>query len=139
MTQLESLSPHGLWPAYFTINSNNRTYPQFCELSRAKGEKGRKGHEWDKHGTCTTLTMESYFEEENKLTDQTSDLDNLLHSITGDAVYLDEIYDIFGGDKFVTVKADKFCRLEEITSCWSKDPSGNSFQSMNDRVGHFPN
>jgi ribonuclease I len=128
MSQLETLSPHGLWPAYFAINSNNRTYPQFCQVSRGKS-KDRKGHEWDKHGTCTTLSRDSYFEEENKLTDQTSDLDNLLQSYSGDSVYLEEIYDVFGGEKYVTIKTDQFCRLEEITSCWSKDPSGISFQS----------
>jgi ribonuclease I len=124
MTRLESLSPHGVWPAYFGADANNRTYPQFCKPLGGHKGKGRLEHEWAKHGTCTILSRDGYFEEEKKLSDYTSDIDDILHAFSGDSIELEEIYDAFGGEKRVTVKTDQFCRLEEITSCWSKTPTG---------------
>lgn len=60
---------HGLWPQY------ERGYPAFCTpdgrnpsraaLAKAEGvlpEVGLARHQWRKHGTCSGLSAEAYFE-----------------------------------------------------------------------------
>ena len=37
---------------------------------------------------------------------------------------IQEIVDRFGGASRVALMYDNFCRLQEITTCWSKNPDG---------------
>lgn len=124
--QSSYVSPHGLWPAYFQADSNNRTYPAFCTTSNhnSNHNSGREQHEWEKHGTCTGLNANQYFNEELNLSDKTSNVGDVLSSSSGDSVDVDELLAEYGGEKFVAVKADRFCRLEEITTCWEKLADG---------------
>lgn len=66
---------HGLWPQYASGG-----YPEACTSSNFKGvsealinrmlpimpARGLIRHEWDKHGTCTGLTADAYFDQAAK-------------------------------------------------------------------------
>ena len=141
---IDDLSPHGIWPAYAGPDKNNRTYPAYCKSVSDKG--GRKEHEWweytvvhcnvkcnitcsnyrSKHGTCTVLTKDDYFKEEDDLgeSETISNLRDLLNNYAGDAVDIADIHSEVGGNNLITLMANKHCQLQEITTCWEKLPSG---------------
>ena len=62
---------HGLW-----AQNNDGTYPVFCAERVGPKHPGRNldltpnltllDHEWNKHGTCTTLAAERFFAQERK-------------------------------------------------------------------------
>ena len=129
MTALTDLSPHGLWPAFAGARKGGRTYPQYCsqDYSSSGGIAGnsRQGHEWQKHGTCTTLSQMAYFSEEVAVheADPIMDARELLldRAIEMQPVSTVSLVDAIGGGKKVAIMADKACRLTEITTCWSKN------------------
>lgn len=124
MESLNDLSPHGLWPAYQKPDKNDRTYPAFCQsFEQFSGDSVREIHEWKKHGTCTGLSPEVYFQEEERI--QLELRKKLLQESPGAALSVDSLVKEFGGPTKVALKADKHCRLEEITTCWSKLPDGS--------------
>ena len=124
MEGVNSLSVHGLWPAYMKPDSTDRTYPAFCSRHSSTNDRTRESHEWEKHGTCTGLPRETYFQEEKRLDSYTSRPKAFLTAYTDDAMPVDDFVSQFGGPNMVAVKTDAHCRLEEITTCWQKLPDG---------------
>lgn len=125
MTDVDDLSPHGLWPAYNGPDKANRTYPAFCKIDKGGGG-GRKDHEWSKHGTCTIMTKEDYFKQEDELGERESvgNIRDLLNNFAGESVEVSAVHQEAGGSNFVTLMTSKQCQLQEITTCWEKLPSG---------------
>ena len=101
-----------------------------------------------KHGTCTTLSKSSYFEEEDKLGESIniSRLRDLLNESAGEIIplsvikhqlyyilnfnsnwlnYEQTIHEEIGGSKFITIMTNNSCQLQEITTCWQKLPNGS--------------
>lgn len=144
------LSLHGLWPGFMSAREG-QTYPQSCETAKkllatflpsayidvapsftsydAVARKATVGdlakHEWKKHGTCTGLSPESYFNEALRA----------MNALPGDRGTPKVLSDRVGGEvssaelrssyaKRVAIHADKLCRLTEVTSCWAKAPDG---------------
>ena len=126
MAGTTDLSPHGLWPAFAGARKGGRTYPQFCsqDSGSSKQDHSRQGHEWDKHGTCTTLNKMAYFGEETAVheADPIMDARELLLDHAGvKPVPTIALVEAVGGGKKIAIMADKSCRLTEITTCWSKN------------------
>lgn len=124
MEGVEDLSVHGLWPAFLEADSQGRTYPQYCKaLSHVKGLHGRLRHEYEKHGTCTTLSPDAYSNEEIKLSEYPSVtyLRDLFNEHSGEAIEVSKIHEEVGGSKFVALMSNAQCQLQEVTTCWSKD------------------
>ena len=144
MNRLNDLHPHGLWPARLTSTS----YPSYCSsLKKAmEGEEGKKEgqfeqdkvnmgkkdkkkmtprqrHEYEKHGSCTSLSFEEYFQQEEALYLRNASLRtlrDLLKQSSGEVVDVRKLH-VFAGGKKIAVKASKQCQLQEITTCWSKE------------------
>jgi ribonuclease I len=126
MQDLNDLSVHGVWPAYTKPDKNDRTFPAFCKKSSSTSGHSRKQHEWEKHGTCTGLSTTQYFEEESRIHHHCAfnAPKEILSNYVKDSVEVDELLSAFGGAKRAAIKTDAHCRLEEITTCWSKTPAG---------------
>tara|TARA_B110001452_G_scaffold126303_1_gene104885 strand:+ start:104 stop:823 length:720 start_codon:yes stop_codon:yes gene_type:complete len=144
------LSLHGLWPAYSTPRGGERSpvdcrvkarlvseqlprdyvdlAPSFtkwnAELHRAEVGALAK-HEWQKHGTCSGLGPQQYFEEALRamqaLPGERGTPRSLVKAVGG-SVPTQTVRSEYG--KAVALRADKHCRLAEVTSCWSKAPDG---------------
>ena len=102
----DDLSPHGLWPAFYGADKKGRTYPAFCREDICK-DKNRAAHEWIKHGTCTLLDRNSYFEEEEKLTEKNENilkLSDLLNSLAGERIAVTELHEEAGGKDYEFTK-----------------------------------
>jgi ribonuclease T2 len=154
------LSLHGLWPGY-TQARGGQTYPMNC-ASKAKlvvsdlprhfvdiapsycgynterhaPELGSLGiHEWQKHGTCTSLEPSTYFTEAVRVVESLSGpagaktFDRGTPKVvlaklgSSDGVPANELRLSYA--KHVGVRVDKNCRLEEVTTCWAKQPDGS--------------
>ncbi|KAG8458066.1 hypothetical protein KFE25_012726 [Diacronema lutheri] len=151
------LSLHGLWPGYIQPR-RGQTYPSNCEskarlvvsdlprhfvdiapsycgynTSKHAPELGHLGvHEWQKHGTCTTLEPAHYFAEAVRAVESltgpggASKFDrgtpNILVSRIGSVLPANELRLSYA--KHVAVRVDKQCRLEEVTTCWAKREDG---------------
>eukprot|EP00299_Pterocystis_sp_00344_P010166 c4480_g1_i3.p1 GENE.c4480_g1_i3~~c4480_g1_i3.p1 ORF type:complete len:322 (+),score=80.66 c4480_g1_i3:3-968(+) len=126
MSETNGLSTHGLWPAYLKPNASGRTYPAFCTECEGE-ERSREGHEWSKHGTCTGLNRDRYFEEETDVTqdDVIAEAEEILVQHSGDSVEIDKVAASLGGLNKVAFMSDNQCRLQEITMCWEKLPDGS--------------
>lgn len=101
----DDLSPHGLWPAFHGPDKNGRTYPAFCRDDNCK-ENNRVSHEWTKHGTCTLLDKNSYFEEEEKLNEKNENilkLSDLLNSLAGERISVTAIHEEAGGNNYICI------------------------------------
>lgn len=133
MKGLSDLSTHGLWPAYIDANKDGRTYPAFCSRNSSSipgvpGHMGstRESHEWDKHGTCTGLSRRDYFQEEINIVKREG-MDTAMsftRETAGKTVNVEHVAAEFGGIDNIAFRSDKFCRLEEITTCWEKLGNG---------------
>lgn len=145
------LSLHGLWPG-FLMPREGQTFPSSCEAAQkllpaflpreyidvapsfttydAVARQATVGelakHEWKKHGTCTGLTPEGYFNEALKAMNAlpgTRGTPALLSEHVGQDVPTSELRKAYS--KRVALRADKLCRLAEVTTCWAKAPDGS--------------
>ncbi len=68
---------HGLWPQY------DHGWPEYCktskpnpprnvtgEMAKLYGSSGAAWHQWDKHGRCTGLDYEAYYEKSGDLVEK---------------------------------------------------------------------
>lgn len=151
------LSLHGLWPSY-SEKRNGSPSPMDCHskakllttdlpreyIDRApsfvdydpKLHKGLVGplakHEWKKHGTCSNLNPPDYFQAAVRAMDALPGdrgTPELLTKNVGGEVSQAELRKIYHYQ--VGIKADKQCRLEEVTTCWAKKPDGNIGHQVN--------
>jgi ribonuclease T2 len=66
---------HGLWPQYETSSRNEKSYPEFCQVPAPRLNHNIVSsmldlmpapqlifHEWDRHGVCSGLSANAYFE-----------------------------------------------------------------------------
>lgn len=145
------LSLHGLWPG-FSRPRDGQTFPQSCEAAQkllpaflpreyidvapsftsydAKARQATVGelakHEWKKHGTCTGLSPEKYFDAALHAMEAlpgTRGTPTLLSNHVGQDVPTSELRKAY--KKRVAIRADKLCRLSEVTTCWAKAPDGS--------------
>jgi ribonuclease T2 len=128
-----SLVVHGLWPQY-----DNGGFPQSCSAERAVPQaivdsmldimpsKTLIQHEWDKHGTCSGLSVENYF----KLTRQIYNTISIPNKYKQPADYIitnvrDLESDLIGlnpnldGSKIAVDCTGRF--LQEIRVCYDKN------------------
>ncbi|KAK3269234.1 hypothetical protein CYMTET_22315 [Cymbomonas tetramitiformis] len=123
-----SLSTHGLWPSYDEPTSDGHTFPAFCaKRQKGGGEFDLAEHEWQKHGTCTGLTRDKYFEEEHRVVEKLSETGpngspQILLDHAGGALGLESVREAYAHS--VGLQLDGFCRLREVTTCFSKNRDG---------------
>jgi ribonuclease T2 len=126
---------HGLWPQY------ERGFPSYCQVPAPRMDRGTMTsmldlmpspklvfHEWDRHGTCSGLTVRAYFETIRKaraVVKIPADYLDLAKPIT---VRPDEVVDAFvkanpGLPREGIAVACGSKRLEEVRVCLGKDLS----------------
>ena len=144
------LSLHGLWPGFLTPR-NGQTFPAGCEAAKrllphllpreyidvapsfatydAASRQATVGdlakHEWKKHGTCTGLAPDEYFGEALRAMSAlpgNRGTPRVLSERVGGVVSANELRSSYL--KRVAIRADKQCRLQEVTSCWEKGAGG---------------
>jgi ribonuclease T2 len=122
------LTVHGLWPAYQSPRQAGLTYPSYCNNYVATKSKDKLAiHEWKKHGTCTSLTFDQYITESIKIESDDENINSLrdyLNDNAGGTVKIDDIFQYVGGNKKIAVMSNKYCQLQEITTCFSKNQDG---------------
>lgn len=131
---------HGLWPQF-----NNDTWPVFCSNERGP-EDFRSNlditpdlqllqHEWEKHGTCSAVGPQRFFEMEHKAF-RTVRVPNEFRHVTADEFFTPEwILASFAlenasfppGSFSVSCKDDK---LTAVEACFSKDLQPVSCQGI---------
>ena len=60
---------------------------------------------------------------------------NLLNSYAGDSIEISEIVENANGNKRIAMMSNKYCQLQEITTCWEKRPD-NTVGNMIDCPSH---
>lgn len=118
MNHTNDLHPHGLWPAH----SSTSNYPSYCGGNfDGKYLTPRQRHEYEKHGTCSHLSVSEYFKQESLLQSKGNILTirDLLQRQAGNMIDLNKLL-LFGGAKKFAVLTSKQCQLQEITTCWEK-------------------
>lgn len=147
------LSLHGLWPGFTAPRGEKaHTFPSACK-TKAKllddqplpreyvdvapafttwdaaqhratlGDLAR--HEWRKHGTCSGLGPAEYFAEALRamsLLPGDRGTPAALSAHVGGSVSAAELRSAYA--KRVALRADRSCRLAEVTTCWSKLADG---------------
>lgn len=120
MHTVTDLYPHGLWPAY----TNSTNYPAFCPLlaTLSPNLTPRQQHEYLKHGSCSLLTVENYFQQEQSMMRKPNILTirSLLRDSAGKLVDI-QVLQAFGGAKKFAVLTSKQCQLQELTTCWKRN------------------
>ena len=145
------LSLHGLWPGFKEPRSGGQTFPASCEKAQAlfpaflpreyidlapsfttynaaerRADVGKLAiHEYKKHGTCSGLSPSSYFAEAlrafGKLPGDRG-TPQLLSQNVGGSVATNALRSAYAAK--VALKADKLCRLTEVTSCFAVNADG---------------
>ena len=124
---ITGLDYHGLWPSYF----KKQGYPSYCVNQHEMIFQGRVAHEWLKHGACSQFSPASYLKhlvelgESNRQLRQTNLMLIDASSKTtsqggGGTVTVSSIYKTMGGERNVAIMSNKFCVLQELTSCFEK-------------------
>lgn len=93
--------------------------------SRRHAGPPERRHEWVKHGTCSGLSPDAYFAEAlNALRFLPGDRGTpaLISGNVGGEVSAAQLRSEYG--RRVAIRADKHCRLSEVTSCFAKGPNG---------------
>ena len=75
-------------------------------------------HEWTKHGTCTTLTQETYFNTTINLSKRVG-TPSIITSNIGKSVSASLIRDAFGGISMVALQCEAGQYLSGVFTCWS--------------------
>ncbi len=104
-----------LAPAYTTWNATEHR----AEMS------GLAHHEWRKHGSCSGLTPAAYFAEALRgmlACGGDRGTPPLLSRSVGGAIATDELRGNY--PRRVAVRADRSCRLAEVTTCWQRRSDG---------------
>lgn len=111
--------------------------PSYCAYNteKHKSELGSLGvHEWKKHGTCTSLEPAKYFSEAVRVVesltgpggankfDRGTPTAVIANAGSSQGVPANELRLSYA--KHVGIRVDKHCRLEEVTTCWAKQPDG---------------
>ena len=60
---------------------------------------------------------------------------NQLNSYAGDNIDISEIFDAAKSNKRIAIMTNKYCQLQEVTTCWEKN-SDNSVGNMIDCPNH---
>jgi ribonuclease T2 len=126
---------HGLWPQF------KKKYPQYCSRDKKTTFVTKENiermleimpskkliiHQWKKHGTCTHLSQDKYFNITQKLYDQLTipkkyeDIKNYI-SITSDIVktdFIKENKDLKANNIAISCKNT---RLKEVRICYDKE------------------
>lgn len=139
------LGLHGLWPQYYRIPP---TYPTYC-LDSPGGENFDKNqltqatwnqyvslvpvdaeelaaHQWNKHGTCSGLTQEQYFNKTIKGAINMPGTPMGLQDYIGRSLSYDKLSSFFGGENMVQLNCNyhsdeqKYYFLTAIT-IWDKN------------------
>jgi ribonuclease T2 len=135
---------HGLWPQY-----TDQGYPSFCTKEafdpaapeavgmntmttywpNVKSTEGSSDyddfweHEWTKHGTCSTLTQQEYFQTAiNQI--ESFGTPSIVTENVGSTVNADDLRNAFGGVKRVALKCENSKTLSGVFTCWSQS-NGN--------------
>jgi ribonuclease T2 len=128
-----SLVVHGLWPQY-----NNGGFPSACSAERAvptaivdsmldiMPSKTLIQHEWDKHGTCSGLSVEKYFQLTRQIYNSISIPDKykqpseyIITSVPGLESDLVRLNPNLDGSKIAIDCQGRF--LQEIRVCYDKN------------------
>ena len=122
------LTVHGLWPSYSSPR-NGKTFPSYCgdvqeDLLKISAVKGIERFEWKKHGSCSGLSIQGYFDETNRLKNLTEvrDLERLLQEHHGTIINTN----LLPHADHVVISASPFCQLKEITFCLAKNSNDGS-------------
>jgi ribonuclease I len=150
---------HGMWPSYYSAMNDGKTYPAFCKSQRdalaqstssaanfnseVSRLRGRRLHEWSKHGTCTGLSPAEYFKAEDEVAGspqlvllqkhlqtlivahnqqhQLKTTQNADSSVPPPPpiISVRSLQSSLGGPERVAIKATNHCALEEITLCYA--------------------
>jgi len=124
---------HGLWPQY------DKGFPSYCQVPAPRLDRAAISrmldlmpspslviHEWDRHGTCSGLSVAAYFETVRKARAVVKIPDDYLALATPASVAPDDVAEVFikanpGLDRAdMAVACDK-TRLTEVRICMSKD------------------
>jgi ribonuclease I len=116
----DDLYPHGLWPAYAKITA----YPNNCPTlmdSTTKKLTPRQKHEYEKHGSCSHLTIDAYFQQEAIVMKKNNilTLRDLLQRSAGNMILQHKLL-AYSGNKKIAILTSKECQLMEITTCFEK-------------------
>lgn len=124
----DKLGTHGLWPAYFTPLKTGETFPSFCysTVNPSDRLRGFDLHQWTKHGSCTVLQPLTYFNEISRVEQMMSNnvIHKLLANTASGTIATGVLQDKLGGGKNVAIKVNKYCQLNEITTCFKRREDG---------------
>jgi len=130
---------HGLWPQYSSggypsectdvpfnedvianigIDTMNQYWPNVKSEPSDPNYNSFWQHEWTKHGTCTILTQESYFNTTINLS-RTFGTPSIIISNIGKTVSASLIRDSFGGTSMVALQCESGQYLSGVFTCWS--------------------
>jgi len=129
---------HGLWPQF-----SSGGYPQYCtnevydsKVTTKIGSDMLKywpniqyvfndplytsfwEHEWSKHGTCTGLSQEDYFQITISLYLKLGTPLSIIDAINS-TISTEKLRNDFGGSKFVSLQCDKGSYLSGVYTCWN--------------------
>jgi len=130
---------HGLWPQYSTggypstcttepFDNNvidiigddtmNKYWPNVKSNVTDPDYNSFWQHEWTKHGTCSPLTQQEYFNTTITLS-KTFGTPEIITANIGNIISTDQIRSAFGGPEMVSLQCDNNMYLSGVFTCWS--------------------
>lgn len=130
---------HGLWPQYSSggypstctdepfndavienigIDTMNHYWPNVKSELSDPDYFSFWQHEWTKHGTCTTLTQDVYFNSTINLS-KVFGTPSIITQNIGKSVQASLIRDSFGGNNMVALQCESGQYLSGVYTCWS--------------------